>query len=79
MVRDTLNPNFLAASCCIVDVVNGGAGFFVNGFFFTLLTVNTESLNEFKKSVKLSSSLVLFEYLALNFLFSLLINSPEVL
>ena len=33
MVLETANPNFLAASCCKVDVVNGAAGDFVAGFF----------------------------------------------
>ena len=32
MVRDTLNPNFRDASCCRVEVVNGAAGFLVEGF-----------------------------------------------
>ena len=32
MVRDTLNPNFRDASCCSVEVVNGAAGFLVEGF-----------------------------------------------
>ena len=31
MVRDTLKPSFRDASCCNVDVVNGAAGFLVDG------------------------------------------------
>ena len=33
MVLLTENPNFLAASCCNVEVVNGAAGAFLAGFF----------------------------------------------
>ena len=50
MVCDTVNPSFLAASCCNVEVVKGGAGERFNGFFDTLPTVKTASLQRLRKS-----------------------------
>ena len=40
MVCATVNPSFLAASCCRVDVVNGGAGVLRNGLREIASTVN---------------------------------------
>ena len=79
IVLETLKPSFLAASCCIVEVVNGGAGFLRRGLFLILLTINSAFLNPSRKELKLSSSFVLMEYLALNFILLLLINSAVVL
>ena len=44
MVCDTVNPSLRAASCCSVEVVNGGAGVRLRGFFVTSLTLNAASL-----------------------------------
>ena len=40
IVRSAENPNLRLASCCSVEVVNGGAGRCVNGFSSTLVTVH---------------------------------------
>ncbi len=40
MVCDTVKPSFLAASCCSVEVVNGGAGVRFSGFFCMSAMVN---------------------------------------
>ena len=79
IVLETLNPNFLDASCCIVEVVKGADGFFINGLFFTLSTLNIASLKPSIKDLKLSSSFMLFKYLALNFDLSILIKLAEIL
>ena len=44
MMRWDWKPRRLDASCCSVDVVKGGAGFFMRIAFFTDLTVNSLSL-----------------------------------
>ena len=41
MVRCAEKPSFLAASCCSVEVVKGGAGERRPGFFSTAITVNS--------------------------------------
>src|SRR6056297_619859 len=65
MVRDTENPSFLLASCCRVDVVNGGAGDFLPGFTCTSLTVKSESLHALRISRVFSTSFGFREYSAL--------------
>ena len=57
MVCDTVNPNFLAASCCRVDVVKGGAGERLRGFFEMALTVNSAVLQRSRKSCASSMEL----------------------
>ena len=56
MVLETGTPNLRDASCCNVDVVNGGEGFLDNGLFLMSITLNEESLNEL---VNLSRSIFL--------------------
>ena len=44
IVRLTENPNFLDASCCKVEVVNGADEDFLNGFFSIDEIKNFESI-----------------------------------
>ena len=46
IVRSAEKPNLRLASCCSVDVVNGGAGRCVNGFSSTLVTVPRQIARE---------------------------------
>ena len=57
MVCDTEKPNLRAASCCKVEVVNGGAGDFFEGFVTTSAISNLAPLQVSKKAC--ASSLVL--------------------
>ena len=72
IVLETENPNFLDASCCKVEVVNGGVGFFSIGFLVTESTVKLESRKPFKKESNESSLFTLFRYLDFS-------DSPEIL
>ena len=40
----TLNPSFVLAACCNVDVMKGGFGFDLTGFWVTSLTIKLEVL-----------------------------------
>ena len=57
MVCDTEKPSLRAASCCSVEVVNGGAGIRFSGFFVTLATLNSASLH-FSRNAIASSCVV---------------------
>ena len=46
----TAYPNFRDASCCKVDVVNGGAGVFLAGFVSKFLIEKVDPTHFFKKS-----------------------------
>ena len=54
IVCDTVKPSFLAASCCSVDVVNGGAGERLSGFFTTFSTKNS-AVRHLSRKAKASS------------------------
>src|SRR5207248_1536657 len=47
IVFATLNPNFLLASCCNDDVVNGADGFLKLSLSLTLPILYTDSVNNF--------------------------------
>ena len=51
MVCDTVKPSLRAASCCRVEVVNGGAGVRLMGFFTMVATVNLAVLHLSRKSI----------------------------
>ena len=57
MVCDTEKPNLRAASCCKVEVVNGGAGDFFDGLVTMSVILNLASLHTSRKAR--ASSLVL--------------------
>ena len=57
MVCDTVKPSLRAASCCSVDVVNGGAGVRFMGFFTTLATVKSAVLH-LSRNARTSSRVV---------------------
>jgi hypothetical protein len=50
IVRDTENHNFLLASCCNVEVVNGADGVFLPGLVSILDILNSDQMQELKKS-----------------------------
>ena len=50
MVCDTVKPSLRAASCCKVEVVKGGAGMRLSGFFVMSPTVNAASLQLSRKA-----------------------------
>ena len=54
MVCDTVKPSLRAASCCRVDVVNGGAGVRFSGFLVIALAV-TPAVFHFSKNAITSS------------------------
>ena len=51
MVCDTVKPSLRAASCCRVEVVNGGAGVRLMGFFTMVETVNLAVLHLSRKAM----------------------------
>src|SRR5690349_7345137 len=55
MVWITEKPSFRAASCCKVEVVNGGAGERFNGFVCKSAMVNDAPLQDSKNSCASSS------------------------
>ena len=57
MVCDTENPNLRAASCCKVEVVNGGAGVFLVGRVTMSLILKSADLQDSRNAC--ASSLVL--------------------
>ena len=79
MVLETEKYNFLEASCCKVDVVNGGAGVFFVGFFSKLFIENLESIFLFKKLTASSLELKDFESLALKESPSSVLNTQSIL
>src|SRR5690606_3241897 len=50
IVRETENPSLRLASCCSVEVVNGGEGFRLDGLVSKLSIVKTAFSQAFKKS-----------------------------
>ena len=79
IVLPTGNPNFLDASCCNVDVVNGGAGDFLAGF---LVKSEIEKSAFAQESKKISASFLESKFLgivALNVLPSTLENCATTL
>ena len=66
MVLLTEKYNFLAASCCKVEVVNGAAGDFLAGFFSRLDTEKEALLFFSKKAFASASLLNAFGSFALN-------------
>jgi hypothetical protein len=56
-VRDTENHNFLLASCCNVDVVNGAEGALFHGFFSMFSTLNFAVLQYSRKGITSSDFL----------------------
>ena len=79
MVLETEKYSFLDASCCKVDVVNGGAGVFFVGFFSKLLIENSESILLFRKLTASSFEVKDFESLALNESPSSVVNTQSIL
>ena len=57
MVCDTENPSLRAASCCSVEVVNGGAGMRLSGFLLTLSTLCSAFLH-LSRNARASSCVV---------------------
>ena len=57
MVCETEKPNLRAASCCKVEVVNGGAGDFLAGLVTILATSNFEDLHA-SRNLRASSLLL---------------------
>ena len=57
IVFDTEKPSLRLASCCRVEVVNGGAGFFSAGFFSILLTVYSAPMHLFRNATACSFDL----------------------
>ena len=51
MVCDTVKPSLRAASCCRVEVVNGGAGVRLMGFLTMVETVNLAALHLSRKAI----------------------------
>jgi len=51
MVLATGKPNFLLASCCRVEVVNGGAGDFFAGLVSTSATLKVDLIQSFKNCI----------------------------
>src|SRR5690349_5821696 len=60
MVLETPYPNFRDASCCNVEVVNGGAGERLPGFTCTSLTVYPAPLHDSRKVAASSAELCFF-------------------
>ena len=56
-MRDTENHNFLLASCCNVEVVNGADGDLFQGFFSTFSTLNFAVLQYSKNGITSSDFL----------------------
>ena len=55
MVMVTPNPNFLLASCCKVEVVNGAAGLFSAGFTSKFLMLKVAFLHFSKNAIASAS------------------------
>ena len=79
IVLATGKYNFLEASCCKVEVVNGAAGAFFAGFVCRSFTLKSASIQEFKKASASFFVLNVFGSLAFTFLPSLLVNSASIL
>ena len=79
MVLETEKPNFLDASCCKVDVVKGGVGFFSVGFSVTEITLYFELKNSFIKDSKFSSLIIFLEYFALKILPLTVLKKADIL
>ena len=79
MVLLTEKYNFLDASCCKVEVVNGGAGDFLAGFFVRSATLKSAPKLSFKKASASSLVSKFLGNLALNVLPLALANSASIL
>ena len=74
MVLVTSYPNFLEASCCNVDVVNGGAGFLNVGFTSKFSTLKSAPLILSKNALASASVLKRLDNSAFSDLPALFLN-----
>ena len=78
IVIPTGKYNFLAASCCKVEVVNGPVGDFLVGFVSKSATLYVEPIFLFKKSSASFLVLKFFGNLALNAFPASFVNSATI-
>jgi len=79
MVFLVVNPNFADASCCSVEVVKGGAGDFLVGFFSNDCTLKFAPIFFCRKASASACVLKLFDSEAFTIFPSEVVNSAVIL